>query len=104
MTRKIASLLAAAALTVSLGACTVQVGNPDETKTPAPTQSDEGTISVNQGLMQQAWDAQSFSTQQDICQLGPEFAAKMFFNEATKGGNPTNLTLAEAQQFFAGVC
>jgi hypothetical protein len=105
MNRKIAALLTAVALTVSLGACTVQVGSPDEENTPAPTQSsDEGSVSVNQDLMQQAWDGLSYNQQQTICTLGPDYAAKTFYGEVTKGGNPTNLTLDEAQQFFAGVC
>ncbi len=105
MNRKIAALLAAAALTISLGACTVQVGDPEEQNTPAPVQS-EDPDQFMLDVLQQTWDETSYSDQQDLCtffNMAPD-AAYDAFNGGFASDMGTDFPRPLFDEFFSGVC
>jgi len=115
MNRKIAALLAASALTASLGACSSTPATPAPTVTvteqaPAPEPTEED-ITQSAGylltttLMEQAWNQQD--NPEMLCIVWVTQRQKWlskFVSAAVRNGVPADEASAAVQDFFDGKC
>jgi len=113
MNRKIAAVLAATALTVSLGACSNEPATPAPVVTvtapaPEPTQEDitqSAGYLLTTTLMEQAWDEQE--NPELLCIVWATQRAKWtgkFVSVAVNNGVPYDEATAAVQDFFDGKC
>ena len=90
----VASTILAGVLLTSCGGYT-----PDT----APADTDITSLDTKRAMFALVWEEQSPKSQAAMCLL-PDVSAQAFYDSMSKGGNPSDMTLADAQTLFAEVC